>query len=208
MSDTEFAPRYPVIPGDFTTVGFGPTPSQTVGPYLHIGLPWPDGPDVVAPGTDGSITVTVTVIDGGRNTVPDGLIEIWQANRDGVFEHPDDPRPQTDPAFRGFGRCPLDATGTARFTTVKPGAIAIGDGADQAPHLNVSVFARGMLDRSITRLYFPDEQAANATDPVLAALPEKQRHKLIATATPAGYHLDIVLQDADPDGAETPFFYL
>ncbi|WP_280437229.1 protocatechuate 3,4-dioxygenase subunit alpha [Nocardia carnea] len=208
MSDTEFAPRYPVIPGDFTTVGFGPTPSQTVGPYLHIGLPWPDGPDVVAPGTDGSITVTVTVIDGGRNIVPDGLIEIWQANRDGVFEHPDDPRPQTDPAFRGFGRCPLDATGTARFTTVKPGAIAIGDGADQAPHLNVSVFARGMLDRSITRFYFPDEQAANATDPVLAALPEKQRHKLIATATPAGYHLDIVLQDADPDGVETPFFYL
>ncbi|WP_280400212.1 protocatechuate 3,4-dioxygenase subunit alpha [Nocardia carnea] len=208
MSETEFAPRYPVIPGDFTTVEFGPTPSQTVGPYLHIGLPWPDGCDVVAPGTEGSITVTVTVYDGARNPVTDALVEVWQANRAGVFEHPDDPRPQTDPAFRGFGRCDADDTGTVRFTTVKPGAVPAEGDSTQAPHLNLAVFARGMLNRSITRLYFPDEQAANATDPVLAALPETQRYKLIATATAEGYHLDIVLQDADPDGAETPFFYL
>lgn len=208
MSDTEFAPRYPVTPGDFTTVDFGPTPSQTVGPYLHIGLPWPDGADVVTPGSDGALTVTVTVIDGARVPVADALVEVWQANADGVFEHPDDPRPQTDPAFRGFGRCPADSSGTARFTTIKPGANPTGDGTNEAPHLNVSIFARGMLNRLITRLYFPDEQDANATDPVLSALPEKQRHKLIATATTAGYHLDIVVQDADPDGAETPFFYL
>lgn len=208
MSDTEFAPRYPVIPGDFTTVDFGPTPSQTVGPYQHIGLPWPDGCDIVAPGTEGSVTVTVTVFDGARTPVADALVEVWQANRDGVFEHPDDPRPQTDPAFRGFGRCPADETGTVRFTTVKPGSVPAEDDSAQAPHLNLAVFARGMLNRSITRLYFPDEQTANATDPVLSALPEAQRHKLIATATADGYHLDIVLQDADPDGAETPFFYL
>ncbi|WP_416562081.1 protocatechuate 3,4-dioxygenase subunit alpha [Nocardia testacea] len=207
MTDTDFAPRYPQTPGDFTTVDFGPTPSQTVGPFLHIGLPWPDGPDVVAPGTDGAITVTVTVSDGARTPITDALVEIWQANREGVFEHPDDPRPQTDPAFRGFGRCPADPTGTARFTTVKPGALILGEDATEAPHLNVSIFARGMLNRLVTRLYFPDEQSANAADPVLSALPEARRHRLIATATAEGYHLDIVVQDADPDGAETPFFY-
>ncbi|MGW5381379.1 protocatechuate 3,4-dioxygenase subunit alpha [Nocardia sp. NPDC003963] len=207
MTDTEFAPRYPATPGDFTTVTHGPTPSQTVGPFLHIGLPWPDGPEVVALDTDGAITVTVTVRDGAGNPVADALVEIWQANRDGVFEHPDDPRPQTDPAFRGFGRCPADATGTVRFTTVKPGVIAAGDDDAEAPHLNVSLFARGMLNRLVTRLYFPDEPTANAADPVLAALPEARRHRLIATTTAGGYHLDIVVQDADPDGAETPFFY-
>ncbi|WP_067901288.1 protocatechuate 3,4-dioxygenase subunit alpha [Nocardia vaccinii] len=207
MSDTEFAPRYPVTSGDFTTVDFGPTPSQTVGPFLHIGLPWPDGPDVVAPGTAGAITVTVTVTDGARVPVADALVEVWQANRDGVFEHPDDPRPQTDPNFRGFGRCAADATGTASFTTVKPGANPCDDGANEAPHLNLSIFARGLLDRLVTRLYFPDEPAANALDPVLAALPEARRNRLIATATDTGYHLDIVVQDADPEGTETPFFY-
>ncbi|WP_063034783.1 protocatechuate 3,4-dioxygenase subunit alpha [Nocardia grenadensis] len=207
MNDTDFAPRYPVTTGDFTTVEFGPTPSQTVGPFLHIGLPWPDGPDVVAPGTDGAITVTVTVSDGARTPVADALVEVWQANRDGVFEHPDDPRPQTDPAFRGFGRCPADATGTVRFTTVKPGALTGSDGETEAPHLNVSIFARGILNRLVTRLYFADEESANAADPVLAALPAPQRNKLIARATAEGYHLDIVVQDADPDGAETPFFH-
>ncbi len=207
MSDTEFAPRYPVRSGDFTTVDFGPTPSQTVGPFLHIGLPWPDGPDVVPPGTAGAITVTVTVTDGARVPVADALVEVWQANRDGVFEHPDDPRPQTDPTFRGFGRCDADATGTASFTTVKPGANPCDDGPDEAPHLNLSIFARGLLDRLVTRLYFPDEPAANAVDPVLSALPQARRNRLIATATDAGYHLDILIQDADPEGAETPFFY-
>lgn len=207
MSDTEFAPRYPVTPGDFTTVEFGPTPSQTVGPFLHIGLPWADGPDVVAPAAESAITVTVTVSDGARVPVADALVEVWQANAEGVFDHPDDPRPQNDPTFRGFGRCPADATGTVRFTTVKPGANPAGDGGTEAPHLNLSIFARGMLNRLVTRLYFPDEQNANDTDPVLAALPEAQRRKLIATTTPEGYHLDIVLQDTDPEGAETPFFY-
>ncbi|WP_328394450.1 protocatechuate 3,4-dioxygenase subunit alpha [Nocardia sp. NBC_00416] len=207
MSDTEFAPRYPVTPGDFTTVAFGPTPSQTVGPFLHIGLPWPDGPEVVAPGAPGAVTITISVADGGRVPMADALVEVWQANSEGVFEHPDDPRPQTDAAFRGFGRSPADATGTARFTTIKPGANPAGGGAFEAPHLNVSIFARGMLNRLVTRLYFPDEQSANDSDPVLCALPGAQRHKLIAAATDQGYHLDIVVQDADPDGVETPFFY-
>ncbi|MGO4649099.1 protocatechuate 3,4-dioxygenase subunit alpha [Nocardia sp. 2YAB30] len=208
MSDTGFAPRYLVVSGDFSTVEFGPTPSQTVGPYLHICLPWPDGPEVVTPGAEGAITITITVTDGGHEPVTDALVELWQANAEGVFAHPDDPRPQTNPAFRGFGRCPADTAGTARFTTVKPGANPAGDGTTEAPHLNVSIFARGMLNRLITRLYFPDEAAANATDPVLGSLPEAQRHKLIATATADGYHLNILVQDPNPDGDETPFFYL
>lgn len=205
MSDTGFAPRYPVVPGDFTTVDFGPTPSQTVGPYLHIGLPWPDGPEVVTPGADGAITISITALDGRREPMADALVEIWQADADGVFAHPDDPRPQTNPAFRGFGRCPADATGTARFSTVKPGTNPTGDGGTEAPHLNISLFARGMLNRLVTRLYFPDE--ANAADPVLESLPESQWPKLIATATAEGYHLDIIVQDPNPDGDETPFFH-
>ncbi|MGW0248666.1 protocatechuate 3,4-dioxygenase subunit alpha [Nocardia goodfellowii] len=208
MTDsTGFAPRYPVVPGDFSTVEFGPTPSQTVGPYLHIGLPWPDGPEVVPPGTEGALIISITVFDGARAPMSDALVETWQADASGIFGHPDDARAQPNPVCRGFGRCPADSTGTARFSTVKPGANPTSDGTE-APHLNVSIFARGMLNRLITRLYFPDETAANAADPVLRSLPENQRHKLIATATPEGYHLDVFVQDADPDGAETPFFYL
>lgn len=201
---TDFAPRYPASGGDFTTVDFGPTPSQTVGPYFHIGLPWPDGPDVGPAGSVSAITVSMTVLAGDRQPVADTLVETWQADPEGCFNHPADPRGST---FRGFGRCPADETGTVRFTTVKPGPLPADDGRTQAPHLNVSVFARGMLNRLITRLYFPDEQVANAADPVLSSLPEAQRAKLIAIATDDGYHLDIVVQDADPNGAETPFFY-
>ncbi|MFC9788511.1 protocatechuate 3,4-dioxygenase subunit alpha [Rhodococcus sp. NPDC127528] len=203
---TDFAPRYPVIPGDFTTVKFGPTPSQTVGPYLHIGLPWPDGADVAPTATEGAIVVSFTVYDGNREPIADALVETWQADAQGRFDHPADPRGTQGCTFRGFGRAPADDTGTARMTTVKPGALPAEDGLTEAPHINVSVFARGMLNRAVTRLYFPDEEAVNATDPVLSSLPEAQRAKLIAAATADGYHLDIVVQDADPNGAETPFF--
>ncbi|MGW5105959.1 protocatechuate 3,4-dioxygenase subunit alpha [Nocardia sp. NPDC004123] len=211
MTDTAtplFAPRYHVAPAETDTVEFGPTPSQTVGPYLHIALSWPDGPDVVSPGTESAITITVTVLDGHREPIADALVETWQADTNGIFGHPDDPRAQSNPLFRGFGRCAADTTGTTRFTTIKPGPNPTPDGENEAPHLNISIFARGMLNRLITRLYFPDEGAANSFDPVLSSLPESQRPKLIAIATDNGYHLDVVVQDDDPDGAETPFFYL
>ncbi|MFD1811167.1 protocatechuate 3,4-dioxygenase subunit alpha [Rhodococcus gannanensis] len=203
---TDFAPRYPVVPGDFTTVKFGATPSQTVGPYLHIGLPWADGANVVAPGTPGAVRVTVTVVDGNREPIADALVETWQADAEGRFDHPDDPRGSQDCTFRGFGRVPADASGTVAITTVKPGALPAENGLWEAPHIDVSVFARGMLDRAITRIYFPDEEEANAADPVLSSLPEAQRAKLVARATSTGYHFDIVVQDTDPNGAETPFF--
>ena len=119
------------------------TPSQTVGPYLSIGLPWPDGPDVVPPDTEGRIRLYGRVLDGAGEVVPDALIETWQADPDGKFG--------TD--FRGFGRCPTDDAGEWEIFTLKPGRI--GDG--QAPHIDVSVFARGMLNRCVTRIYFADE---------------------------------------------------
>lgn len=207
-----FAPRYPVSPGsNFTTVPFGQTPSQTVGPYVHIGLPWPDGPDVVPSGTEGSMDITVTVVDGNRTPMADAMIETWQADAEGRFDHPDDPRgaaTPTPPGFRGFGRALADSTGTSTVHTVKPGALPAEDGSIEAPHIDVGIFARGVVERLVTRIYFPDEAEANATDPVLTSLTDRQREKLIARATPTGYHLDVVLQDSDPNGDETPFFDL
>lgn len=216
MTDTimtgDVAPRYSVAPGsNFTTVPFGQTPSQTVGPYLHIGLPWPDGPDVVPAETPGAVIITVTVVDGGRTPLADAMIETWQADAAGRFDHPGDPRgpvAPTPPGFRGFGRAVADSTGTAAVRTVKPGPLPAEDEQFEAPHIDLAIFGRGMLDRLVTRIYFPDETSANAVDPVLVALDDKQREKLTARATPTGYHLDVVIQDSDPNGDETPFFDL
>jgi protocatechuate 3,4-dioxygenase, alpha subunit len=182
------------------------TASQTVGPFLHIGLPWEDGPHVVPPGTAGAITISGTVYDGAGAPVPDALVETWQADPDGRFDHPDDPRgaaPPALPGFRGFGRCPTAPDGTYRIVTVKPGPLPAEDGAVEAPHLDVSVFARGLLDRVVTRLYFPDEKTANTADPVLSTLPEPGRaDTLVATVVEGGYRFDIRLQGE----GETVFF--
>jgi protocatechuate 3,4-dioxygenase alpha subunit len=180
----------------------GLTPSQTIGPFLHIALSWEDGPDVVPPGTPGSIVVTGRVFDGEGTPVTDALVETWQADPHGRFAHPDDPR-GTVPGFRGFGRCATDGTGTYRIVTLRPGALPAPGGHTEAPHLDVSVFARGLLDRVVTRLYFPDDPA-NDTDPVLSSLPDPDRRPtLIATAAPDHhFHFDIHLQGP----TETVFF--
>ena len=175
------------------------TPSQTVGPYLHIGLSWEDGPYAVAEGTPGAVWLRGRVTDGAGEPVVDGLIETWQADADGRFDHADDPRGAVPaPAgFRGFGRAATDANGEYAILTVKPGAVD-----EQAPHIDVSVFARGLLHRVVTRVYFADEADANAADPVLAAVPEDRRDTLVAERTADGYRLDIRLQG----GNETVFF--
>jgi protocatechuate 3,4-dioxygenase, alpha subunit len=181
----------------------GTTPSQTVGPYLAIVLPWPDG-HVVADASAGTpVTIVGRLSDGAGEPVPDGLIEVWQADPDGRFDHPDDPRGAVRrTGFRGFGRCPTDADGGFRFETVRPGALPDGAGGTEAPHLDVSVFARGMLHLLVTRLYFPDEPA-NAADPVLRSLPAEDRRLLVAAPAAAGsIRFDIRLQGPD----ETPFF--
>jgi protocatechuate 3,4-dioxygenase, alpha subunit len=191
-------------------VSRGLTPSQTIGPFLAIGLPWPDGPQVVDPAVPGAITITGRVLDGAGAPVPDALVETWQAGPDGRFDHPDDPRPRPasrpGPGFRGFGRSATDAGGNYRIVTLRPGALPAPGGGTEAPHLDVTVFARGLLDRVVTRIYFADEPDANAADPVLASVPEARRGTLIATPPPGGgagrFRFDIRLQDPQ----ETVFF--
>lgn len=183
------------------------TPSQTVGPYLAIGLRWPDGPHAVPPGAPGGVWLRGRVLDGNGEPVLDALVETWQADPDGAFDHPDAPRRPSAPAaqaFRGFGRSEtLD--GEYGIHTLKPGCVPDPTGALQAPHVDVSVFARGLLDRVVTRLYFGDEADANALDPVLRSLPDdRARRTLVATPSADGYRLDITLQGPD----ETVFFTL
>jgi protocatechuate 3,4-dioxygenase, alpha subunit len=178
------------------------TPSQTVGPFFSVALPWPDGPYVVARGTPGAVWLRGTVLDGNGEPVPDALVESWQADPDGSFDHPDDPRGAVA-GFRGFGRCPTDDAGRWSILTVKPGPVPGPAGTTQAPHVDLSVFARGLLDRVVTRVYFPDEERANAADPVLARIADPAaRATLLATATDDGYRFDVRLQG----DRETVFF--
>lgn len=162
------------------------TPSQTVGPFLAIGLPWPDGPTVVPTGTPGAVKIVGTVYDGAGTPVPDALVETWQADPTGQFNAPD---------FRGFGRCPTDDSGNYWILTLPPGKLP-----GQAPHIDVSVFARGLLDRVVTRIYFPND----VQDPVLEGVPTDRRHTLIAEPAADGYRFDIRLQGPE----ETVFFDL
>ena len=183
------------------------TPSQTVGPYLSIGLTWDDGPFVAREGTPGGFWIRGRVTDGNGDPVPDGLIETWQSDPDGRFDHPDDPRGAVAPSvagFRGFGRSATDKDGEWGVYTLKPGRLPDVEGAWQAPHIDVSVFARGMLHRVVTRIYFADEEAANTSDSVLASVPASARETLIATPSDDGYRFDIRLQGE----RETVFFAL
>ena len=186
----------------------GITPSQTVGPFLAIELPWPDGPHVVPPDTPGAVVISGTVLDGAGQPLPDALVETWQADPDSRFDHPDDPRGAVPPvvaAFRGFGRSATDAAGRYQIVTLRPGPLPAPVGGMQAPHLDVSVFARGLLDRVVTRIYFPDEAAANAADPVLGSVEPDRRGTLIARPEDGGpgeFRFDIHLQGDH----ETVFF--
>jgi protocatechuate 3,4-dioxygenase alpha subunit len=178
------------------------TPSQTVGPFLHIALLWADGPEVVPDGAPGSFVLSGAVRDGAGESVPDALVETWQADPHGGFQHPDDPRAGGDGGFRGFGRCATDQDGRFWVRTVKPGSLPTVDGDIEAPHLDVSVFARGLLDRVVTRCYFADEPAANEADPVLRRVEPARRGTLLAEPVDGGYRWDIRLQGA----GETVFF--
>ncbi|MCW6009798.1 protocatechuate 3,4-dioxygenase subunit alpha [Micromonospora sp. CPCC 205371] len=177
------------------------TPSQTVGPFLSIGLPWPDGPFVVLDADPGGFWVRGIVTDGAGDPVPDALVETWQADPQGRFDHPDDPRGAVS-GFRGFGRCPTDDTGRYAIRTLKPGPVPGPGGAPQAPHIDVSVLARGLLHRVVTRIYFADEPDANAADPVLLTVPPDRRATLLAARDDEGYRFDIRLQGEQ----ETVFF--
>jgi protocatechuate 3,4-dioxygenase alpha subunit len=171
-----------------------PTPSQTVGPYLHVGLNWLTIDHIAAADLPGKhVIIEGQVIDGDGQPVTDALIEIWQANSTGQYGHSD---------FLGFGRVPTDAEGRFHFQTVKPGPVADPGGGEQAPHLLVSVFMRGLLKRLVTRIYFPDEPR-NANDFVLRRVPAERRATLIARhVAPGKLEWNVLLQG---DG-ETVFF--
>jgi protocatechuate 3,4-dioxygenase alpha subunit len=163
----------------------GITPSQTAGPYFAYALtpgtayayPALVENDLTTPDAVGdAIVITGRLLDGSGKPVPDGFLELWQADGAGRYSSGEQRQNTT---FKGFGRSPTDTAGTFSFRTVKPGAVAAPGGGGQAPHINVSIFARGILRRMFTRIYFPDG-AANAGDPLLALVPEDRRATLIA----------------------------
>jgi protocatechuate 3,4-dioxygenase, alpha subunit len=183
---------------------FGTTPSQTVGPYFAIGLPWARGPFAVSEDAPGAIRITGTVYDGAGTPIPDFLLETWQADPAGRFSDMHDHGGRSELAgFRGFARYGLEqGDGTYEIVTVKPGTLPGPGGTVQAPHIDVSVFARGMLNRCVTRIYFGDEPEANAADPLLARVPADRQATLIAQPTNRGYGFDIHIQGE----RETVFF--
>jgi protocatechuate 3,4-dioxygenase alpha subunit len=184
------------------------TPSQTVGPFFHNALDRPGWADLTAAGASGDkIRVEGRVLDGDRAPVFDAFLEIWQANAAGRYAHPEDDQDKPlDPCFRGFGRVFTDADGRYGFTTIRPGRVPGRGNTLQAPHLNVAIFARGLLKQLTTRIYFADQHAANETDPVLNAIEDAatRRTLLAAKLTSAipTYRFDIILQGE----GETAFF--
>lgn len=154
-----------------------PTPSQTVGPFFNIGLPGAHS-QLVSPDAEGAIRISGTVYDGAGEPVVDSLVEIWQANRGGRYAHPDDV--PLEEGFRGFGRAETDGEGHYEFATIKPGPVPAPGNGMQAPHVMVTVFARGLLKYLAARIYFPDEADANAADPVLRSVESDRRDTLVA----------------------------
>ena len=185
----------------------GLTPSQTVGPFFSPALLRADAEQHVLAtvATEGErLHIEGVVYDGDRQPVPDALVEIWQANAAGRYNHPADTRPLAlDPAFTGFGRSGTDEDGRFWFDTIRPGRVPDANGGLQAPHIVVTVFARGLLNHAVTRLYFADD-LANDDDPVLALVPAERRGTLLARPAGEGgaYRFDIVLQGP----GETVFF--
>jgi protocatechuate 3,4-dioxygenase, alpha subunit len=182
------------------------TTSQTVGPFFRIGLEWLYRDNLIGEGVSGErVTVQGRVFDGDGIPVPDAVLEIWQANAHGKYAHPEDiQKKPLEPGFTGYGRVPASPQGLFRFATIRPGPVPGPSGKEQAPHLLISIFMRGMLKRLVTRMYFPDD-ALNESDPILNLVEPQRRGTLIAKKTaggPSTLEWNIVLQGPD----ETVFF--
>jgi protocatechuate 3,4-dioxygenase, alpha subunit len=185
-----------------------PTPSQTVGPFFHFCLTNDKScvRSIAGPQVRGErVLLTVRVLDGNGEAVPDAIIEIWQANSEGKYNHPDDAQQKTiEPGFLGFGRMGTAENGTCEFETIRPGRVPGTVNVAQAPHLNVAVFGRGMLKQLYTRIYFAGN-ASNQEDPVLSLVPPDRKDTLMAypdAARPGGWRFDMRLQGE----GETVFF--
>lgn len=178
------------------------TPAQTIGPFFRVIMPF--GSNHLCDSAQPAITISGHVFDGADDPVGDAMLEIWQANEAGRYAHPEDDRelPLT-PGFTGFGRALTEPDGSFQFTTVKPGSVPYDAERLQAPHINVALFARGLLHRLATRIYFEGEEA-NAADPVLRSITESAaRESLVARREgPQSYTFDIHLQGPK----ETAFF--
>ena len=177
-----------------------PTPSNTVGPFFHLGMDRPEWADLTRDNPQGEkIAIEGRIIDGDGAPVPDAVVEVWQANAAGRYRHSDDRQDDKpiDPNFRGFGRAATNGEGRFRIVTIKPGPVPGRGNALQAPHINVALFARGLLKHLFTRIYFADE-AANASDPLLSSIDDDTvRSSLLARregGTPPVYRFDIVMQ--------------
>jgi protocatechuate 3,4-dioxygenase, alpha subunit len=184
------------------------TTSQTIGPYFQIGLNWLVQDNLAQEGVSGErIRIEGRVLDGDGAPVPDAFLEVWQANAHGKYAHPEDVQPKPiDPKFTGYGRIPTNREGIFRFATIKPGPVPGPEGKEQAPHLLVSVFMRGLLRRLVTRVYFPDEPL-NAADYILNLVEPERRSTLIArriSGHPGALEWNVILQGSN----ETVFFDL
>ena len=174
------------------------TPSQTIGPFFHDALIDEDRSELVAPDHPSVIRIEGTVYDGAGDVVPDAMVEIWQANPAGRYNDPKDHRedlPLGPETFSGFGRSATVDGGKFYFVTLKPGALPGPRGQAQAPHIWVSVFARGLLKRAVTRLYFPEEEEANQSDPVLSSIEDPELRRTLIAVDEGGFlRFDIRLQ--------------
>jgi protocatechuate 3,4-dioxygenase alpha subunit len=175
-----------------------PTPGQTVGPFFALGLDRPEWADMTRHNPAGErVVIEGRVLDGDGAPVPDALIELWQANAAGRYDHRADAQAdkKIDPNFHGYGRVATDAEGRFAVKTIKPGAVPGRGNALQAPHINVAFFARGLLRQLHTRIYFADEPT-NANDPLLSRIEDAGvRNTLIARKDgPGVYRFDFVLQ--------------
>ena len=184
------------------------TTSQTVGPYFKIGLQWLNRENLAAEGVSGErVTIQGRVVDGDGVPVPDAFLEIWQANAHGKYAHPEDTQNKPlEAGFHGHGRVPVNKDGIFRFATIKPGPVPGPDRKDQAPHLLVSVFLRGVLRRLVTRMYFPDDPG-NSGDCILNLVEPERRSTLTAKKLadqPGALEWNVVLQGTN----ETVFFDL
>ncbi|WP_421083221.1 protocatechuate 3,4-dioxygenase subunit alpha [Rothia nasimurium] len=174
------------LPADLT-----PTPGQTIGPFYGYALPYEKGNELVHPGHPQAVHLSGTIYDGAGDTVPDFMVEIWQADAQGKILEAEGSLVRDGYTFTGWGRAAVDNLGTYHFTTVNPGPVASG----HAPFISMVIFGRGLLNRLFTRIYLPEDEEALRQDPLLSSLPEERRKTLIARRGEDGsLQFDIHLQ--------------